>query len=252
MTKSLLLLGLLSFSAAAPADTGHGHPSHNGGIKSPRDQAILPAFDIVRTRIRVDGPSLVFEQAVQGEAGSLKPTATGQLAGSEVFSYVWPTSLDSSAVGFEAGQGTLALVLTAHPDFDDTPLYDENRDGDKTNDGNVWHSHWVVLVGDESCGPGALKVKDIPEGKQPKLPITWPGLPLFIDSPGYEPRLKSHQVLVRVPLKDVGFSEDFRFDGVTAGLRINDSVHNPLLCVVKVHDVASGDLSLPGKVSSHP
>lgn len=25
----------------------------------------------------------------------------------------------------------------------------------------VWHSHWVVLVKDEACGPGALKAKDI-------------------------------------------------------------------------------------------
>jgi hypothetical protein len=37
--------------------------------------------------------------------------------------------------------------------------------------------------------------------------------------------------------------------GVTAALRVNASVHNPLLCVVDVFKVASGDLSLPGKVN---
>ena len=34
---------------------------------------------------------------------------------------------------------------------------------------------------------------------------------------------------------------------VTAGLRVNASVHAPLLCVVDVFKVASGNLSLPGK-----
>ena len=34
-----------------------------------------------------------------------------------------------------------------------------------------------------------------------------------------------------------------------AGLRVNASVHNPLLCVSNVFKVASGDLSLPGKVN---
>ncbi len=38
------------------------------------------------------------------------------------------------------------------------------------------------------------------------------------------------------------------FDGVTAGLRVNADLHAPLLCVVNVFDVASGDLSLPGRV----
>ena len=38
------------------------------------------------------------------------------------------------------------------------------------------------------------------------------------------------------------------FDGVTSGLRVNESAHAPLLCIVGVFDVASGDLSLPGKV----
>jgi hypothetical protein len=40
--------------------------------------------------------------------------------------------------------GILALAVTAHPDFDDTPLFDENADGDPANDGKSWHSHWVV------------------------------------------------------------------------------------------------------------
>ena len=50
-------------------------------------------------------------QLVDGKAGSRVPTAKGSFAGAEVFSYVWPTSLDSSAVGFEEKSGILALAL---------------------------------------------------------------------------------------------------------------------------------------------
>jgi hypothetical protein len=54
-------------------------------------------------------------------------------------------------------------------------------------------------------------------------------------------------VEVKVPFDDIGVVTAGGFDGVTAGLRVNASVHAPLLCVVDVFKVASGDLSLPGK-----
>jgi len=44
-------------------------------------------------------------------------------------------------VGFDPKSGILALTVTSHPDFDDTPLIDENNDGDPANDGKTWHSH---------------------------------------------------------------------------------------------------------------
>jgi hypothetical protein len=53
---------------------------------------------------------------------------------------------------------------------------------------------------------------------------------------------------VRVPFHDIGAVRSARFDGVTAALRVHASVHDPMLCVVDVFEVASGDLSLPGKV----
>lgn len=98
--------------------------------------------------------------------------------------------------------------------------------------------------------PGALKVRDIPEGTKLKVPVTWPGLPILIDSPGYEPRITGNQIRVAVPLKEVGFPASFQYDGVTAALRANASVHSPLLCVVDVFDIASGTLSLPGTVTT--
>ncbi|MEW8276321.1 MAG: hypothetical protein AB2733_19770 [Candidatus Thiodiazotropha taylori] len=237
-----LLAAMISLPACA-------HTHHTGGIQAERGNAKLVPFDIIHTKISTEGSTAVFHMAVSSNAGTSKPAATGKLAGSSVFSYVWPTTIDSYAVGFEHDAGILALAVTAHPDFDDTPLYDENGDGNLNNDGNVWHSHWVVLQQNEKCGKGALGVVDIPAGTKPRLPKTWPGLPILLDSPGWHPTFSDETVEVRVAFDDIGVVNTAGFDGVTAGLRVNQSVHAPLLCVVDVKDIASGDLSLPGKVN---
>jgi hypothetical protein len=232
---------------AAPA-LAHGPAPHTGGLQTTKNPKVRAAFDIVHTQLRSDGRHLVFHIAVSGRAGANKPAKSGKLAGSAVFSYVWPTTLDPATVGFETGSGILAFAVTAHPDFDDTPWFDENNDGDTGNDGGLWHSHWVVLKPDAACGKDALKVVDIPAGSQPRLPKTWPGLPILIDSPGWSPRFKGDTLEVRVPFDDIAAVQAARFDGVAAALRVNASVHAPLLCVVDVFKVASGDLSLPGRL----
>lgn len=244
LSLAMIVVGSLPFNTLA-----HEHLNHAGGIESPITKTTPAPFDIVHTKLTTQGNVATFHMAVSGKAGDSKPGATGKLAGSNVFSYVWPTSIDSYEVGFEKSAGILALAVTAHPDFDDTPLFDENGDGDTSNDGNLWHSHWVVLQENQQCGEGALGVVDIPEGKKPRLPKTWPGLPILLDSPGWNPTFNSETVEVRVPFEDIGLVENASFDGVTAGLRVNQSVHAPLLCVVNVTDIASGDLSLPGKVN---
>jgi len=248
---ALMLAGLIGGVTSGVTGTAHAHGTghHHGGIATEGKKAVKAPFDVVHTRISTDGKTAVFHMAVSGKAGATRPSKSGKLAGSSVFSYVWPTSLDPSAVGFEPKAGILAFAVTSHPDFDDTPLFDENGDGNTGNDGNVWHSHWVVLQPDDACGKGALKVVDIPEGAKPRLPKTWPGLPILIDSPGWSPTFKNETVEVRVPFDDIGAVETGAFDGVTAALRVNASVHNPLLCVSNVFKVASGDLSLPGKVN---
>ena len=239
----VLLAGLCGVASA------HDGTDHQGGIASKAGKGVSAPFDIVHTRISTEGNTAVFHMAVSGKAGVSRPSRSGKLAGSAVFSYVWPTSIEPAAVGFEPKAGILAFAVTAHPDFDDTPLFDENGDGKLDNDGDIWHSHWVVLQPDESCGNGALKVVDIPAGTKPRLPKTWPGLPILIDSLGWSPAFKGESLEVRVPFDDIGVVEASGFDGVTAALRVNESVHNPLLCVVDVFKVASGDLSLPGKVN---
>ncbi len=240
---------LWSTSLMASAVFAHdGGAVKAAGIQTTSGNAKLAAFDIVQANIQASDKWLTFVMSVSKKAGKTTPTSTGKLAGSDVFSYVWPTKIDSSTVGFEADQGILSMAITSHPDFDDTPLFDENGDGNLDNDGTVWHAHWVVLVPDNACGEGALKVKDIPAGSTPQLPLTWPGLPILIDSPGYSPVISKTQVSVRVPFKNATALKGVAFDGVTSGLRVNESAHAPLLCVVDVFDVASGDLSLPGKI----
>lgn len=225
----------------------HGAQKHTGGIATAPNGKVATAFDIVHTKITTEGNVATFHVAVSGQAGAARPKPNGKLDGSTVFSYVWPTTLDPSVVGFEPKAGILALAVTSHPDFDDTPLFDENGDGDLKNDGELWHSHWVVLQPDKACGPDALKVVDIPEGSKPRLPKTWPGFPILLDSPGWSPTFKDETLEVRVPFDDIAVVKDAGFDGVTAALRVNASVHSPLLCVVDVFKVASGNLSLPGK-----
>ncbi|BBB26054.1 hypothetical protein [Amphritea japonica] len=251
-TFNLLLTGtLLTTCISLQANT---EDSHSGGIKAVEDTTgkTLPAFDIVHARVSTLNNIATFQMSVTAKAGSSKPTPTGELAGSSAFSYVWPTSLNSALVGFEDNAGILALAVTAHPDFDDTPLYDENADNNPNNDGNIWHSHWVVLEPNEQCGKGALGVVDIPEGSYPTLPKTWPGLPILLDSPGWDPIFNGATIEVKVAFNSADSIDSASYDGVTAGLRVNQSVHAPLLCVVDVKDIASGDLSLPGKVHQLP
>ena len=113
----------------------------------------------------------------------------------------------------------------------------------------IWHSHWVVLTPTEACGPGTLAVRDIPEGETPKLPATWPGLPIFLDSPGFTPLFNGPEITVNVAFRSDVELEGVAYDGVTSALRVNANIHSPLLCVENVFDVASGNLSLPGELN---
>ena len=210
-------------------------------IKSEPTEAVQASFDIVETTITTNDDIAVFTTRVRGEAGSTKPEAIGKFEGSGVYAYVWPTSLNSGDIGFDNDQGIVALAVTFHPDFDDAANGGKNRD--------VWHPHWVVLAKDAACG-GGLKVIDIPDGTKPKLPPTWPGVPLLIDSPDYPTTLKGDAVAVTIPLQLIGGIAGASYDGVTAGLKVNGNLHAPLLCVSDVFKIASGDLSLPGKVTS--
>ena len=213
--------------------------AHAHSIKAEPTEAVQASFDIIETTIVTKGDSAIFTTRVRGEAGAEKPKATGTFEGSGVYAYVWPTSLNSGDIGFDKDKGIVALAVTFHPDFDDAAKGGRNRD--------VWHPHWVVLAEDKACG-GGLKVIDIPQGEKPKVPETWPGVPLLIDSPTYPTEFRGDAVDVTIPLSLIGGIKGASYDGVTAGLKVNGNLHAPLLCVSDVFKVASGNLSLPGKV----
>jgi hypothetical protein len=234
MKRLVFLMSITSLAAG---------PALADGIKADADVSVPAAFDITGAEATTDGRLATFSMEVTGEVGSRIPERTGKLHGAKVDAYVWPTKLDPSVVGFDPGSGILALAVTAHPDFDDTPLYDENGDGDPDNDGSGWHSHWVVLGENAAC-PGGLNVRDVAPGRD-LLPDTAPGLPLALDSPGMSPLLEGKAVRITVP---VAGAENVSFDAVAAQLQVNADGAKPLLCVTGTYKVASGNLSLPGVI----
>ncbi len=184
---------------------------------------------------------LIFEQDVDGAAASFAPTPAGGINGAPVLGYVFPTSLKPSAVGFGDVEGTLALALTSHPDFDDTPLWDESQDRDYANDGIIYHSHWVILVSDDRA-PTGLAIKQALGDDT--LPPTAP-MAMYLDSPGFTVLHTGNTVRVVVPVSRVGGNTEFTYDAVTALMRVDASDSVPLLKVEKVYSNLSGNLSAP-------
>ncbi|MDX6182413.1 hypothetical protein SGQ44_07895 [Flavobacterium sp. Fl-77] len=197
-----------------------------------------------------DLQQIVFKIQVQGTAGLSKPTAYGQLNGAPVLGYVFPTTLSPTDVGFNQTSGIVALALTSHPDFDDTPLWDENFDNNFENDGLVWHAHWVILENNTAVA-GGLSVKEFVQGDTTvKLPPTNPGMPMYMDSPGYSVVTKTNTIKVIVPAYRINNKTNFNFDAVAAYMEVNTSnPAYPMLGVYAVYSVASGNLSLPYTVT---
>ena len=197
----------------------------------------------------------IWEITVKGAAGKTKPTPAGQLNGAPVLGYVFPTTLKPTDVGFNQTAGIVALALTSHPDFDDSPLWDENSDGKFDNDGIVWHPHWVILTEDKRVA-GGLAVKEFKkDDKTVVLPKTAPNMPMYMDSPGFQVITNGNAIKVVVPDYRINNKIDFAYDGVAAFMQVNTggegehgSGDKPMLGVYKVYSVASGNLSLPYKV----
>jgi hypothetical protein len=212
--------------------------------------------DLALTDARVeyieDLDLLVFQQDVDGEVGGTVPEANGALDGAPVLGYVFPTTLSPGDVWFEdvSEDAIVALVVVSHPDFDDTPLWDENNDGDFDNDGAVYHTHWVALTEDDRVS-GGLAVEEMSEGEiESTLPPTNPGMPMYMDSPGFSVVLQGSMLKVLVPAQRVHHNTGFQFDAASAYMEVNQSDDGrPLLGVYEVYGVLSGDLSLPYEVT---
>lgn len=246
----LLSLGLVLGCGASEDPSTHDHeerpllPSEHDGTP-PSSTWDASAFELESARIGYDGAldTFIFEQAVTGRAGSVGPEAAGQLDGAPVMAYVFVTSLRPEQVGFGDVEGTVALALASHPDFDDTPLYDENVNGAHGDDGMMFHSHWVVLVEDERA-PGGLAVKQAAEDDA--LPPSAP-LPMYLDSPGFPIVRDGHVIRAAVPRARVGHAVDFQFNALTVYMEV-DAKAAPLLALHEVYSSLSEDGSLPFRV----
>lgn len=233
LTVLLMLLGMSTNSCAQKSEYNNDNFSIQGVTVTHQEDLGITVWKI----------------NVKGLAGATTPTPAGQMDGAPVLGYVFPTSLKSTDVGFGQTEGIVALALTSHPDFDDTPLWDENTDNVFDNDGVIWHPHWVILVEDKRV-KGGLAVKQFKkDDKTVVLPPTNPGMPMYMDSPGYPVKSKNNTIKVVVPDYRINNKTNFSYDGVAAFMKVNTSNSElPLLGVYEVYSVASGDLSLPYKV----
>jgi hypothetical protein len=205
-------------------------------------------FTIVSTNASYNDnlKQVVMSIQVKGKAGATIPDSIVKLDGAGVLGYVFPTTLSSEDVGFEKTEGIVALALTSHPDFDDSPLWDENNNGVFSDDGRVWHPHWVLLVKDERV-KGGLAVKEFKkDDKSVKLPPTAPNMPMYMDSPGFQVIAKGSNIQVVIPSYRINNKTNFKFDAVTCYMAVNTSnMMMPMLGVMDVYSVASRKLTLP-------
>ncbi|HLR26712.1 MAG TPA: hypothetical protein VK112_12670 [Fodinibius sp.] len=190
---------------------------------------------------------LVFQLQVRGEAGGTIPQAHGELDGAPVLGYVFPTTLDPGDVWFTNADANsiIALAVVSHPDFDDTPLWDENNDGDFDNDGAVYHTHWVALAPDDRV-EGGFSVEEIAEHEMSRcLPPTNPQMPMYMDSPGFSVVLQEDILRVLVPAQRVNYNTGFKFDALSGYMQVNQSIEDrPLLGVYEIYNILSGDLNM--------
>lgn len=205
--------------------------------------SLTPAFDVQSAEAQYDpaSDSFVMSMSVAGAVGSVEPSAAGQVDGATVLGYVFPTTIPPQALGFLDVSGTVALAVTSHPDFDDTPLWDETMDADFGNDGAWYHVHWVVLVEDDGSSAG-LSVPS--QTDMASLPPTAP-MPMYLDSPGYHAFARGSTLSVVVPAWHLRGVDDFSYDALTARMVVDASGPAPVLRVEQVYGVLSGDLSLP-------
>ncbi|MEL6989473.1 MAG: hypothetical protein AAGK97_16800 [Bacteroidota bacterium] len=222
-------------------------------VRAQPEYEVLPiaassALELDATNVKYleDLDLVVFEQKLQDRVGGSMPSPKGELDGAPVLGYVFPTTLKPEDVGFNSTEGIVALAATSHPDFDDTPLWDENEDGVYDNDGLVFHSHWVILDNDDRVA-GGLAVKEFEASDSSVvMPPTHPDMQMYIDSPGYSVLIEQNSLKILVPGSRINHKTNFNFDAVTAYMEVNTSDNNrPMLGVYEVYSVSSGDLSLP-------
>lgn len=232
-TTALALLLAPSLTGCGTSDDGtmnEAQGSTAADPPTPFDDEPALRVEGLTPRYNAQLDALIFELTTSGDAASVAPTPAGQVDGAPVLGYVFPTTLAPQDVGFDGVEGTVALAVTSHPDFDDTPLWDEDGNANYDDDGVTYHAHWVVLVPD-SDAPAGLSVASAPDGAG--LPPTAP-MPMYLDSPGFTVVEDGSQLRVLVPLDRVRRRSDFEVGLLTAAMRVDASGNIPVLEVEHV------------------
>ncbi len=94
---------------------------------------------------------------------------------------------------------------------------------------------------------GGLSVKQFEEGDTSVvMPPTNPGLPMYLDSPGFPVIKQGNKLKVLVSTQRLNHKTEFNYDAVAVYMQVNTSDEaQPLLGVYEAYSVLSGDLSLP-------
>jgi len=197
-----------------------------------------------------DLQELVLSIKVKGKAGATTPDSLGKMDGAGIVSYLFLTDLKSEDIGFGKTDGIVALALTSHPDFDLSPLWDENNNGVYSDDGSTWQSHWVILTKEERVG-GGYAVKELnKEDPTIKLPSTAAlNVPLYMDSPGFQVVTKDHTIKVVIPSYRINNKIDLKFNAVTCYMTYNITDPNlPRLGIRNIYYKASEEIQFPYSV----
>lgn len=209
----------------------------------------IPKIASVEVSYNKDLEVVVFDMNLNRSAQNAVPAARGKLDTAPVIGFVVPTTLKPEDVGFMGLKGIVALAITSHPDFDDTPLWDENLDRNYENDGKIYHTHWVLLQKDTRVTGGFSVVPYDKNSPATNLPPTNPGMPIALDSPGFQVLVRDRLLRVVVPSYRLNNATAFNYDAVACYMEVNTSdTSRPMLGVYKVYQVKSGDLSLPYRV----
>lgn len=243
------LLSSVDDGAVATTISGRGEAGSTSWpartVETPLE--LTPEFDVEEANARYSAAddAYVLSMKVAGSAGTIEPAAAGQVDGAPILGYVFPTTIPPQAIGFLDISGTVALAVTSHPDFDDTPLWDETMDGRFDNDGGAYHVHWVVLVEDSASDAG-LSVPS--QTDTSRLPPTAP-MSMYLDAPGYHAFADEGSLSVVVPAWHLRGVDTFSYDALTARMVVDAGGTAPVVRVEQVYSVLSGDLSLPLTVS---
>ncbi|MEZ4247891.1 MAG: hypothetical protein R3B99_06600 [Polyangiales bacterium] len=98
----------------------------------------------------------------------------------------------------------MRLAVTSHPDFDDTPLWDETMDADFGNDAPVSRPHWVVLAEDDGSSAGLSVPSQTAWLRRHRRPL----MPMYLDS-GYHAFARGSTLSVVVPAWQLRGVDDF-------------------------------------------